>query len=965
MSLDLVELSNSLNSSMSDSLGFTSAWVYRNRVVAVDFKVHDHRIAFNLEPKGSSKIEVKLFFRDNDTLRQKQLLAKEPSGRLKLGEVVADENAAASITALIKEAFGSHELLQRQKARLIDGKEIVTYSKPTQVLGDGLVSSQKDAFSIADVIERDICIGCGACSVVTDGRVEIGVNDKGMHFAQLRSIEQLSEADFKAADAVCPFSDAAANEDELGAPKSETEPMPVSVSLGQYQALIAGRENDDRRLVGSSSGGLTSWLLKALVESGRVDGVIHVGHTYRDDRLFEYRLSFTAGEIDEFRKSLYYSTTLADVLKEAKSYKGRTFAIVGVPCFIKAARLLAESDSEFKKTLKYFVGIVCGHMKSSFFAEANSWQIGVPPENIRKVDFRVKTPDKKSNEYKFASDPKFGNQPLSKRPGQLIGGSWGHGFFQPNACNFCDDVFAETADAVFGDAWLPKYKDDWRGTNIAAIRNKEIVDILQNGNYTDEIQIENIGLSDIVKSQAGGLRHRRDGLRVRLQDDLTEGFKVPKKRVEAGYEGVPQWRQRLVRQRRKMSERSFETFSNAKHKGDLAEFTEPMQKEIELYKFLERSKFPEAKKNNRKYDVALFGWHHQGNLGGVLTFFALHQILTAVGLKVLVVWRPSRTKMNIGNTKNYAILKDFYEYSEVLPPNRLHELRDLCDTFALASDQLWAGKWVPFNPEYEFLGAGDDSVKKISVATSFGGDGANLPVTDKREAIVTHLLQDMDYVSVREPSGVNILNKIDVEATQILDPVFLAGPKVYDQLAERATIDIPQEKYLLGYILDAEKHVVNFGKDDLKRSLQLPKAHFMTTVQNDKSRVEAESKWANFDGLNFHIDANLADFIKTLSNADFVFTDSFHGACFATIFHRPFICCPPSHRGNSRFALFDQLGLASRILGRNELDISLVSQSIDWADVDRRLAKMRSHSLDWMSKAFGRDFIELREELKS
>ena len=29
--------------------------------------------------------------------------------------------------------------------------------------------------------------------------------------------------------------------------------------------------------------------------------------------------------------------------------------------------------------------------------------------------------------------------------------------FKYKACDFCDDVFAETADVVVGDAWIPKY----------------------------------------------------------------------------------------------------------------------------------------------------------------------------------------------------------------------------------------------------------------------------------------------------------------------------------------------------------------------------------------------------------------------------------------------------------------------------------------------------------------------------
>ena len=34
------------------------------------------------------------------------------------------------------------------------------------------------------------------------------------------------------------------------------------------------------------------------------------------------------------------------------------------------------------------------------------------------------------------------------------------------ACEFCDDVVGETADMSVGDAWLPGYVSDWRGTSV-------------------------------------------------------------------------------------------------------------------------------------------------------------------------------------------------------------------------------------------------------------------------------------------------------------------------------------------------------------------------------------------------------------------------------------------------------------------------------------------------------------------
>ena len=35
--------------------------------------------------------------------------------------------------------------------------------------------------------------------------------------------------------------------------------------------------------------------------------------------------------------------------------------------------------------------------------------------------------------------------------------AFNNGYFQLPGCSHCDDIFAECADAVFMDAWLPEY----------------------------------------------------------------------------------------------------------------------------------------------------------------------------------------------------------------------------------------------------------------------------------------------------------------------------------------------------------------------------------------------------------------------------------------------------------------------------------------------------------------------------
>lgn len=87
--------------------------------------------------------------------------------------------------------------------------------------------------------------------------------------------------------------------------------------------------------------------------------------------------------------------------------------------------------------------------------------------------------------------------------------------------------------------------------------------------------------------------------------------------------------------------------------------------------------------------------------------------------------------------------------------------------------------------------------------------------------------------------------------------------------------------------------------------------------------------------------------LYNIKNCRYMVTDSFHGACFAIIFNKPFICVANRERGISRFeSLFDMLGLSSRLVKNGE--------TLDGrADLLKRLI-MRRSTKSWRRKLRGR-----------
>lgn len=134
---------------------------------------------------------------------------------------------------------------------------------------------------------------------------------------------------------------------------------------------------------------------------------------------------------------------------------------------------------------------------------------------VRSVDFRLKDPTRPANWYTASLGLENGE---SRRQDwwSLADGDWGAGFFQNSACDFCDDVVAETADISFGDAWVEPYSSDGRGTNVVVVRSPEIGELLRGAIADRRLALTEVDASFIRQTQAAGLRQRREGLALRL-----------------------------------------------------------------------------------------------------------------------------------------------------------------------------------------------------------------------------------------------------------------------------------------------------------------------------------------------------------------------------------------------------------------------------------------------------------------
>ena len=389
--------------------------------------------------------------------------------------------------------------------------------------------------SIQDVIDRKFCIGCGACGAMNpDFQVREAPN------GEFRVLETpaCDEPVLAAASRVCPMGDAP-DEDQLAATLFPAAPG-AHDGVGRYYDLYAGWSPAHRADAGS--GGLTRWLMARLLDAGEIDYVVQVSRKLEgegpDQDLFYYAVFATAGEyLAHTSSSAYFPVSLQGLFDEIDSRPGRC-AVTALPCFARAIRAVMLERPSLAGKVRYVSGVICGSLKSRRYAEYLAQQMGVPKAELARLNFRGKSQSRAANEkcVEVWREGSPADAPDgARRVQELKGTNYGQGYFKYKACDYCDDVLAETADVAFGDAWIKPYVDDPSGTNVVVVRNPVLAELFLTASAAGEIVLDRLTPEQVVHTQAAGLRHRRGGLRIRLSLVRLAGGWTPRKRVTRGW----------------------------------------------------------------------------------------------------------------------------------------------------------------------------------------------------------------------------------------------------------------------------------------------------------------------------------------------------------------------------------------------------------------------------------------------
>lgn len=208
------------------------------------------------------------------------------------------------------------------------------------------------------------------------------------------------------------------------------------------------------------------------------------------------------------------------------------------------------------------------------------------------------------------------------------------------------------------------------------------------------------------------------------------------------------------------------------------------------------------------------------------------------------------------------------------------------DLFIAGSDQIW-------NPDLLQPAFLLDFVPEGKKKIAYGASISQFTLKKDDQDILRRGLASFDGVSVREKQALQLLCSLTAHTVEwVLDPTLLLPRKHWETFCQKPVIN---GSYILCYFLGADKRLRSLAKQ-VSEHFELP-VITMPFLQNRYSRCDV-----GFGDIRLY-DAGPEEFLSLIRYADYVLTDSFHGAVFAEVF-------------DIRYAVFDrrgESGMSSRI----------------------------------------------------
>lgn len=359
--------------------------------------------------------------------------------------------------------------------------------------------------------------------------------------------------------------------------------------------------------------------------------------------------------------------------------------------------------------------------------------------------------------------------------------------------------------------------------------------------------------------------------------------------------------------------------------------------------------------------IGILTFHFAINYGAVIQTWALKETLNRLGHETFVIdYNPKRRSLpwyiyavrkSLFDARLEFIFRKFVKKNLPLAPDSILRIKgrkekDGWDAIVVGSDQVWNRKYFTekdggHNRHYFLDGICDDAAK-IAYAASIGdGEWGRF---DDAEKMVS-AIKLFAGIGVRERVAQDELRKFGVDSTVVADPTLLMDKSGYECFTCNRGESSTLTNYVFGYSLSGPETCAEILVRCANALNATPR--FCSIYGGFVDRWRARHPALE----NAVVSPSPGEWVRMISNAAFVVTDSFHGTMMALLFHRPFcvVLKPDRDRMNARITeILDACGLMDRIVRPGTCAEAIAVAPIEWDSVDLYISGLRTLSLEFL-----------------
>ena len=367
--------------------------------------------------------------------------------------------------------------------------------------------------SLKDIVENGLCVGCGLCQSIAGGdRVEMTMVDPPGRLRPRIKVA-LDEETEQAILAACP----GALIDEPVVPDRHGADVKVDASFGPWHRVWKGHASDPGIHHMASSGGALTALGIFLLETNKVDFVLHVAASKEKPMRTERHLSFDRAQVLEGAGSRYGpSSPLIDFTEQLD--KGKPFAVIGKPCDISGVHNMRKVDPRVDELVKYTMAFSCGTFAD---LQCSRWMLdrqGVPGGEDNLSLFRYRGYGCPGPTRAVTKDGDIFDEPYLE--------FWygPHGWTHQFRCKICPDPTGEMTDVSISDAWPGggPTEEEWGGYSLFISRTLKGDALMQEAIDAGAVTVEASDIAALHECQPHQ-SVKKDGMNARLQAIADEG----------------------------------------------------------------------------------------------------------------------------------------------------------------------------------------------------------------------------------------------------------------------------------------------------------------------------------------------------------------------------------------------------------------------------------------------------------